>query len=163
MESLFVDLIGLLERNLPWLRTIDEDYGQLENIDDENADMYPLIFPAVLIETPETQWSDIDNCAQLGECTLRVRLLIDCYDDTHAGSPTVDKIMEREEKRRSLHRLLQGHRVGEEGALIRKESKFFTFNHGIKIYEATYTCAVREAIQEKAKVRKQQISVVVKT
>ncbi len=97
MESLFVDLIGLLERNLPWLRTIDEDYGQLENIDDENADMYPLIFPAVLIETPETQWSDIDNCAQLGECTLRVRLLIDCYDDTHAGSPTVDKIMEREE------------------------------------------------------------------
>ena len=51
MEPLFVDLIGLLERNLPWLRTIDEDYGQLENIDDENADMYPLIFPAVLIET----------------------------------------------------------------------------------------------------------------
>ncbi len=40
--------------------------------------------------------------------------------------------MQREEKRKALHALLQGYRVSSEGALIRTRSKFFTFNHGIK-------------------------------
>ena len=29
---------------------MDEDYGQLENLRNEQEDMYPLTFPAVLIE-----------------------------------------------------------------------------------------------------------------
>ena len=42
MESILVNLIDHLSRELPWARTIDEDYGQLEALDDENIDMYPL-------------------------------------------------------------------------------------------------------------------------
>ena len=54
MESLLVNLIDRLARELPWARTVDEDYGQLEALDDENIDMYPLTFPAVLIDLPGT-------------------------------------------------------------------------------------------------------------
>ena len=163
MESLLVNLIDKIAGELPWARTVDEDYGQLEALDDENVDMYPLTFPAVLIDLPGTEWSDAGDLSQRGVCEVRVRLAIDCYDDTHAGSQTTDRIMQREEKRKALHALLQGYRVSSEGALIRTRSKFFTFNHGIKVYEATYTCATSETTRERATIAKKTISVSVKT
>ena len=163
MESLLVNLINKIAGELPWARTVDEDYGQLESLDDENIDMYPLTFPAVLIDLPGTEWSDAGDLSQRGVCEVRVRLAIDCYDDTHAGSQTTDRIMQREEKRKALHALLQGYRVSSEGALIRTRSKFFTFNHGIKVYEATYTCATSETTRERAIIAKKTISVSVKT
>ena len=163
MESLLVNLIDKIAGELPWARTVDEDYGQLEALDDENVDMYPLTFPAVLIDLPGTEWSDAGDLSQRGVCEVRVRLAIDCYDDTHAGSQTTDRIMQREEKRKALHALLQGYRVSSEGALIRTRSKFFTFNHGIKVYEATYTCATSETTRERATIAKKTISVSVRT
>lgn len=163
MESLLVNLINKIAGELSWARTVDEDYGQLESLDDENIDMYPLTFPAVLIDLPGTEWSDAGDLSQRGVCEVRVRLAIDCYDDTHAGSQTTDRIMQREEKRKALHALLQGYRVSSEGALIRTRSKFFTFNHGIKVYEATYTCATSETTRERATIAKKTISVSVKT
>ena len=54
MESLLVNLINKIAGELPWAHTVDEDYGQLEALDDENIDMYPLTFPAVLIDLPGT-------------------------------------------------------------------------------------------------------------
>lgn len=163
MESLLVNLIDKIAGELPWVRTVDEDYGQLEALDDENVDMYPLTFPAVLIDLPGTEWNDAGDLSQRGVCEVRVRLAIDCYDDTHAGSQTTDRIMQREEKRKALHALLQGYRVSREGALIRTRSKFFTFNHGIKVYEATYTCATSETTRERAIIAKKMISVSVRT
>ncbi|OFP41088.1 hypothetical protein HMPREF2992_03675 [Prevotella sp. HMSC069G02] len=163
MESLLVNLINKIAGELPWACTVDEDYGQLEALDDENIDMYPLTFPVVLIDLPGTEWSDTGDLSQRGVCEVRVRLAIDCYDDTHAGSKTTDRIMQREEKRKALHALLQGYRVSSEGALIRTRSKFFTFNHGIKVYEATYTCATSETTRERATIAKKTISVSVRT
>lgn len=163
MESLLVNLINKIASELPWARTVDEDYGQLEALDDENIDMYPLTFPAILIDLPGTEWSDAGDLSQRGVCEVRVRLAIDCYEDTHAGSQTTDRIMQREEKRKALHALLQGYRVSSEGALIRTRSKFFTFNHGIKVYEATYTCATSETTRERATIAKKTISVSVRT
>ena len=163
MESLLVNLINKIAGELPWARTVDEDYGQLEALDDENIDMYPLTFPAILIDLPGTEWSDAGDLSQRGVCEVRVRLAIDCYDDTHAGSQTTDRIMQREEKRKALHALLQGYRASSEGALIRTRSKFFTFNHGIKVYEATYTCATSETTRERATIAKKTISVSVRT
>ena len=163
MESLLVNLINKIAGELPWARTVDEDYGQLEALDDENIDMYPLTFPAVLIDLPGTEWSDAGDLSQRGVCEVRVRLAIDCYDDTHAGSQTAERIMQREEKIKALHALLQGYRVSSEGALIRTRSKFFTFNHGIKVYEATYTCATSETTRERATIAKKTISVSVRT
>ena len=163
MESLLVNLIGKIASELPWACTVDEDYGQLEALDDENIDMYPLTFPAILIDLPGTEWSDAGDLSQRGVCEVRVRLAIDCYEDTHAGSQTTDRIMQREEKRKALHALLQGYRASSEGALIRTRSKFFTFNHGIKVYEATYTCATSETTRERATIAKKTISVSVKT
>ena len=147
MESILEDLVRHVGGNMPDMKVVDEDYGQLEFIDQENRDTYPLTFPAVLIEAPSVQWSNIAGLSQKGLATVRVRLVIDCYDDTHYTSGTVGKIAEREKIRRRLHGLLQGHRVGTDSALIRTGSRFYTFNHGIKVYESTYTVEVTEVLE----------------
>lgn len=151
MESILNDLVSHVGQNMPDLKTVDEDYGQLEILDDPNRDTYPLTFPAVLIDAAETSWSNVEGLSQHGVCTIRVRLIIDCYDDTHYGSGTTGKIMEREEVRKRLHCLLQGHRIGEDGAMMRTSSRFYTFNHGIKVYETTYSLAVTEYMKERLK------------
>lgn len=163
MESILANTIAHIAQALPWARTVDEDYGQLEALDNENLDMYPLTFPAVLIDLPGTDWTDAGDLTQRGTCEVRVRLILDCYDDTHAGSHTTERIMQREEKRKALHALLQGFRPEGEGAFMRTRSRFFTFNHGIKVYEATYTCALSEATRETATVARKVLSVRLKT
>ena len=163
MESILANTIAHIARELPWARTVDEDYGQLEALDNEQLDMYPLTFPAILIDLPGTEWTDTGDIAQRGTCEVRVRLILDCYDDTHAGSQTTDRIMQREEKRKALHALLQGYRPSGEEALIRTRSRFFTFNHSIKVYEATYTCAIAESTRETRTVGRTALSVRLKT
>ena len=132
---------------MPELQVVDEDYGQLEAIGQENQDMYPLTFPAVLIDAPSADWTNIGGLSQKGNAMVRVKLIIDCYDDTHHRSATTHLIARREEKRRELHKLLQGHRIGEDSALIRTNSRFYTANHGIKVYESTYTATVTELLE----------------
>ena len=58
MEQIIRTLIGHIQSSMPQLSLVDEDYGQLEYIDKEDVDTYPLVMPAVLIDTPETSWTD---------------------------------------------------------------------------------------------------------
>lgn len=151
MEQLLESLINLLGENMPELSFIDEDYGQLEMINQENRDTYPLTFPAVLIDAPDVIWSNIAGLSQKGTCTIRAKLIIDCYDDTHHGSGTTELIAERAALRAKLHRLLQGYRIEGVTELIRTSSRFYTWDHGIKVYEQTYTGIVTELLEPQTK------------
>ena len=147
MEKLLESLISLFGVEMPELCMVDEDYGQLEMLNQENRDTYPLTFPAVLIDAPDVMWSNIAGLSQKGTATIRVKLIIDCYDDTHYGSTTTDKIAERAAMRFKVHTLLQGYRVDDTTELIRTNSRFYTWDHGIKVYEQTYTGIVTELIE----------------
>lgn len=147
MEDILEHLIDYVGRNFPDAKMVDEDYGQLDILDDPNRDTYPLVYPAVLIDATDTGWSQLKGPHQIGQTTVRVRLIIDCYDDTHYGSTTTSRIHDRVLMRKELHKLLQGHRCGETQALIRQNSRFYTQNHGIKVYESSYTVGVIESIE----------------
>ncbi len=165
MEYVISELIPIIAQAMPCITLVDEDYGQLENIDDSDDErqMYPITFPCVLIDAPETEWSNLAAGEQKGTCTMRVRLCIDCYDDTHYGSDTITRINERNNMRHQLHALLQTFRPAGDGALIRTSSRFYTFNHGIKVYEMTYKTTVSEtAISQKGKVHAQHIALSMK-
>lgn len=148
MEQIIRTLIELIHSAMPQLELVDEDYGQLEAIDKNNVDTYPFVAPAVLIDTPETSWTDTTDGAQKGTCTVRVRLILDCYDDTHATSGTLDRVAGREQMRHELHKLLQGFRPDSDGALVRTQSRFYTGNHGFKVYEQTYTTTTSEQVAD---------------
>lgn len=159
MEAILKDIITLISEGMDNIGTVDEDYGQLEALDSEDKDTYPLLFPAVLVDCPQTNWGNTEGLSQKGRCTIGVRLIVDCYDDTHSQSGTVGAIDEREALRSKLHLLLQGHRPLSDGCLMRESSKFYTWNHGIKVYESIYTTTVSEIIQETKKAPKPSIRV----
>lgn len=164
MESLLYHLINHIKENMPSLSMVDEDYGQLEAIDKEDMDTYPVTFPAVLIDIPETEWSNLSNKSQKGKAKVNVRLVIDCYDDTHFGSETMEKILERAEMADTLHKTLQCYRPEADGELIREKSRFYTWSHGIKVYEALYSISVKDIIQETMAVdAPRKVSISVKT
>lgn len=159
MEQILLSIMERIHSEMPSIQTIDEDYGQLEALDN-NDDTYPLVFPAVLIDTPQAEWSNLQGKSQKGTLTLRLRLLIDCYDDTHYGSNPASNIKERAELVRTLHKSLQGFHPAtvpevtvpdaspSGSVLIRTSSHFYTAAHGIKVYESTYTITLTDLIQE---------------
>lgn len=130
---------------MPSVYYIDEDYGQLEGLTDLEREDYPISFPAIFVDAPKVDWSDCSEGLQLGTAEVRVRLALDCYDDTYAGSGVTDKIKDRDEMRQRLNRLLHGHKIEQQGAMMRTKTHFYTLEHGIKVYEAIYTVAVHEA------------------
>ena len=151
MESLLYQLINHIKENMPSLSLVDEDYGQLEAIDKEDMQTYPVTFPCVLIDMPETDWSNLSGKSQKGKTKVNVRLVIDCYDDTHYGSGTMEAMHDRAEMVRDLHRFLQCYRPDGDGELIREKSRFYTWSHGIKVYEMLYSVSVTDIIQETVK------------
>lgn len=153
MESLIYHLIKHIKESMPSLAMVDEDYGQLEAIDKEDIDTYPVTFPAVLIDIPETEWSSIADNSQIGKAKVNVRLVIDCYDDTHFASGTEEKILQRTEMADNLHKILQGYRPDGGGELIREKSRFYTWSHGIKVYEALYSISIKDVIHETVQAR----------
>lgn len=135
MEEIFIAIQERIALQMPELSLVDEDYGQL--ITDE--DTYPVTFPCVLISTIDTDWTDIGAGAQKGDCNITIKLAIDCYDDTHYGSGTTDKIRERLQMNNSLYKLLQGFRKTKEmGSLKRTKSTDYAIPGGKKVYETTF-------------------------
>lgn len=149
MESLLLPIINYISQSFPDIPYVDEDYGQLEAIDNENIDTYPVVFPCVLINTDSVDWSSLADKSQKGVAHLCVRLCIDCYADTHSGSNTTDQISSRSQLVHSLHAALQRYRPLNIGALIRTKSKFYTWSHGIKVYELYYDIDVDDILTPK--------------
>lgn len=144
-EELLIALMDIISSRMTEIQTLDEDYGQLEaSLSGEKEDNYPLLFPAVLIHAPVTDWSNLSNGNQKGQTTVNVRLMIDCYDDTHYGSTTIDKIKDRADMVKKLHDLLQNKSLPGTTPLIRTQSKSINMNGGIKVFELTYTCIITD-------------------
>lgn len=139
-------IINYISQSFPEIPYVDEDYGQLEAIDNENMDTYPVVFPCVLINTDSVDWSSLSAKSQKGNAHICVRLCIDCYDDTHSASGTTEKIKERADLVHNLHEALQTYRPLSVGALIRTKSKFYTWSHGIKVYELYYDIDVDDIL-----------------
>lgn len=152
MELFLYQIIDHIKMGMPNLSLVDENYGQLENLDQNDTDMYPLTYPAVLIDLQEASWSNLEGRSQKGTIKVNVQLIIDCYDDTHYDSGTMDAIKQRAAMVEELHRLLHGYRPKEDGMLVRETSKFYTYNHGIKVYEMVYSVVTTDIIKDTQKV-----------
>ena len=102
--------------------------------------MYPVTFPCVLVGNTDINWTDIAPGVQKGEAQLTVRLAIDCYNDTHIGSGTTDRIAERQRLSNKVYKTIQGFRVNRFfGALKRVKSRDYNLPGNIKVYEKVFT------------------------
>lgn len=136
MDELLLKIMQHIDAAMPELSLVDEDYGQLET----QEDTYPVTFPCVLVGNMTGDWKDLGySGAQEGTVTLTVRMVIDCYDDTHIGSTQEGAIAERLQMARTLYKALQMKRFNKDmGPLSRIKSQDYTIDRGIKVYEQTY-------------------------
>jgi len=146
METLFNDIQKRIADRIEGLSLIDEDYGQLEAIETEE-DTYPVTFPCVLISAPDVEWTtNLGGGSQRGNCTVTVRLAIDCYDDTHVGSGTEKKAAERMRLAARVHCALQCLVSENCTPLMRKTSRNYSRPHAVKVYETTYICWINDFV-----------------
>lgn len=145
MEELYIAILERIQSEMPEIAYIDEDYGQLEGMDSENEDFYPVTFPCVLVGNAEADWKDTGMGTQAGEITLAVRLGIDCYHDTHIGSGTTGRIRERLQMAGKLYHALQNFRFCRNmDELVRIKSRDYTLPGNIKVYEIVFTFNYRD-------------------
>ena len=131
MEELFIKILQLITEEMPELSLVDEDYGQLET----EEDTYPVTFPCVLIGMG----------TQKGVVKMSARLAIDCYDDTHYGSGTEDKVAERLQMANKLYTSLQCFRpLSDMGPMYRTKTRFYAMPGGIKVYEYIFEFEVND-------------------
>ncbi len=136
MDKIILGLMNRIKTALPELIYIDEDFGQLDIYADKSN---PVTYPCVLIEVEEVGWNELSPKEQSGSANIAIRLVIDCYDDTHYGSGTESKIKERFAMCKRLQSALQGEAVDERmDYFTRIKSRNYTIGGGLKIYESNY-------------------------
>nr|DAY17189.1 MAG TPA: hypothetical protein [Caudoviricetes sp.] len=135
MEEIFISILNLIANEIPQLSLVDEDYGQLET----SEDTYPVTFPCALIGNMEADWEEIGMGTQKGIVTLTTRLAIDCYEDTHIGSGTTEKVAERLRLANQLYTTLQCSRhSGDMGPMFRTKTRCYSLPGMIKVYEYVF-------------------------
>lgn len=162
MEQILTAIIDKLQENAValGLSYIDEEYGQVDIIDDASRETYPVTFPAVLVDAQGTTWQNLGEMHQKGTASIAVNIYLDCYDDTHAYSNTIDKVRERMELVRNVTELLQGWEPVEGGgSLIRQSSAATTNNHGIKLYQTVFSMPIYEDFADRRKAEVRTVSI----
>ena len=147
MEHLILDIQDRLKSEVPELQTIDENYGQLQKMfeEDEESDIYPVVAPAVFIDARDIGWSNLARSGQQGTVTVVITLVIDCYDDTHHNQDQRARIADRMALAKRVHWALQGWKPAETTKLIRTSTRLYHRPHLWKAYDTTYTCVVLDA------------------
>ena len=59
MEYLILPIIQHISNGMPELMVVDEDYGQLEVVDDDGKFMYELTYPAVLVDIEPVSYTHL--------------------------------------------------------------------------------------------------------
>lgn len=150
MEKIFTAIQTAIAEKYKFVKNnVEEDYGQLEMLyqDGEENDTYPVTFPLVLIDFKKVDWTSLGATGtpvQTGNAIIDIKLVMDCYDDTHYTSGTAEKAVERMQHVHELHSLLQGMMIERYGIMNRTESTFETLRKGIKMYTMRYILKVEE-------------------
>lgn len=143
MEELFKIIINRIKDQLPDLSLVDEDYGQLEAGLEEES--YPVTFPCALVGNLEADWTNVGIGVQKGQVAFSVRLAIDCYDDTHLGSGTEDKVATRLQMANQLYTAMQCLRpFAYMSPINRTKSRFYALTGGIKVYEYIFSFTLHD-------------------
>ena len=82
--QLFLALSNHIKTNVPEIKWIDQDFGQLEQFE-----YRPTVnFPCVLIDFPMAQYSQLSELSQLGDVTVQLRMGFAPFSHSHAAAPT---------------------------------------------------------------------------
>jgi len=108
MDILFKSICNRLADQVPELRWIDWEQGQLEL----PAENLPLQWPAVLVDIQDIQWSNVGNNMQTGDVQIQLRIIFDIFEDLYTvdgePNPTRDIACDRLKLVNNVYAALQG-------------------------------------------------------
>ncbi len=84
-SQILLDLQKRISKELPEIQFIDQDLGQLGQVDEDGRP--PLAYPAILIDFPDTSFSELSGSAQLANAQISFQLIFDNYSSTWHKSP----------------------------------------------------------------------------
>jgi hypothetical protein len=138
--QLLLELCDHIKNEVPEVRWVDQDLGQLENYDQRPA----VSFPCVLIDFAATTYDDMAENAQIGYPTILVRIGVNPFSKSNQTAPTEvrEKAVAYYDLEQKVHQCLQGWNNEFTNALARRSADTENRNDGLRVrlltYETTY-------------------------
>ena len=143
MDILYQNLLARLDTNVPDLRWIDLDQGQLETMEKS----YPVQFPCCLIDFTNIAWQNVGRQLQAGDVTIMFRIAFDIYDDSNNLTPEASRNAGLLKLRllNTIHHWLQGFGGAHYNRLNRIATTSEKRADGLKVYDLIYLTNMRDA------------------
>lgn len=139
-KQLFIALCDLLENQVPEVRWIDADEGQL-NASNQRP---PVAFPCVLIDMTYPQTEAMNATAEKIRVQFSLRIAFEGYGQTSSAAPgsVRERALERLDILEKIHRTLQWWNCDRQiNPLRRQRVTTERRQDGLKIYNMTYESA----------------------
>jgi hypothetical protein len=104
--QLFISLQTKILADLPEIKWVDQDLGQLESYEVRP----PVLFPCVLIDFDNTTFDQMQQDRQAGNCSFTLRLGFPAFSPAHSAAPesAKEKALQYYEIENRLYALVQG-------------------------------------------------------
>ncbi len=139
-SQILIDLYKRISTEVPEIEFIDQDLGQLGQRGKDGRP--PLAYPAVLIDFPNTDYSELSSTAQLGNCPITFQLVFDTYAQTWHEAPkeVIMKGLEYLNIEQRLHNCLNGWHLDYFQPLIKTSVRSQNNNDiGLRVRQLTFT------------------------
>lgn len=139
-KHLFIALCDLLESQVPEVRWIDADEGQL-NASNQRP---PVAFPCVLIDMTYPQTEAMNATAEKIRVQFSLRIAFEGYGQTSSAAPESvrERALERLDILEKIHRTLQWWNCDRQiNPLRRQRVTTERRQDGLKVYNMTYESA----------------------
>ncbi len=143
-KDIFIALCDHLEREVPELRWIDEDEGQLAIVPGARP---PVDFPCCLLDIQYSSCRDITDTEQVVSPTVTLRVAFLACGDTNSKvpGPLRRKALERLDVVARIHACLQGWTAGDTiSPMSRRSTRPSVTAAGIKVYTIIYDTTFEE-------------------
>lgn len=139
-KHLFIALCDLLEAQIPEVRWIDADEGQL-NTSNQRP---PVAFPCVLVDMTYPQTEGVSPTMEKIRVQFNLRIAFEGYGQTSAAAPAPvrEKALERLDILERIHKTTQWWNCGRQiNPLRRTRVTTERRQDGLKVYNMTYESA----------------------
>lgn len=146
MKHIFLDLLERIKQTVPEVKWVDQDLGQLEFYSDRPA----VLFPCVLIDFDDIEFSDIGQNAQLCTCVVKLRVAFNVFHHSNSATPQPqrEKALEIFDVIKKLHYNLHGWSGENFGSLTRLRQMAEPREDRLRVYEIRYSIPYEDYMDE---------------
>ncbi len=143
MDILIQDIRNRLSAEIPALKYIDEDWGQL----DDYSPHFPVKWPCALIDITQVNYSNVGKTGQLGEAAIAITVADVKLLNSSSKAPSNQKA-----EQSAYLKLIQAVHIALHGwsghshytKLIRTTFKRIKRDDGVRQHQLTYTCRMED-------------------